>query len=104
MKRVALTEIEEKGYWFDAEKAEAFDEETYHDGHNWISKATGSQWHHEKLFLTASGKWIKSIWSNMQGSTDRVETITAEEAAVWFLSQEKELPKSLENFASKYEI
>ena len=50
MKRVSLTD--QSGQWFDSEKSEIYKENTYHDGKNWISKATGSQWEHEAVHVT----------------------------------------------------
>src|SRR5690606_26064843 len=43
--------------WFDDEKAERFAEDRDWNGSNWISVATGSQWHHEELYRTAGGRW-----------------------------------------------
>lgn len=104
MRRIALTEDGQNGYWFDADKAEMFKEDTYWNGQNHISKATDSQWVHETLFLTASKKWIKMTDSNYAGTRDQVEIISENEAAEWFLSQEMDLPLSLEKYAEKYEI
>jgi len=82
MKRISLTD--RCGSWFDADSAQLFEEETHHNGNNWISSATGSQWHHENLYLTASGKWILNTWSNYQGTRSTYEEITELEAARWF--------------------
>lgn len=82
MARIALTDG--TGRWFSTETSEEFKEDTYHDGSNWISKATGSQWHHEKLYRTAGGRFILSKWSNYQGSTETFEEIDNEDAAIWF--------------------
>ena len=81
MKRLVLTDG--TGRWFDADKADKFEEETWHNGNNWISYATGSQWEHECLYRTAGGLWIKRHWSQYQGSGEFVEEITKEEAAEW---------------------
>jgi hypothetical protein len=50
MSRIALTDG--SGRWFSDTTAEYFKEDTYHDGRNWISKATGSQTEHEGLYRT----------------------------------------------------
>jgi hypothetical protein len=81
MKRIVLTDG--SGRWFDAERAEVFEEDTWWDGRNHRSRATGSQWEHEKLYRTASGRGVLHHWSQYQGVPDRWEEIDAEEAARW---------------------
>lgn len=81
-KRIALTDG--SGKWFSSETAQLFKEDTYWNGNNWISKATGSQWAHESLYRTAGGRFILNHWSNWQGSSETYEEIGNEEAAVWF--------------------
>jgi hypothetical protein len=96
MKRVALTDGSVK--WFDEEKATAFKEETFWDGNNHISKITGSQWDHEILYRTASGKWVTHEWSQVQGSEETYTSITDEEAAKWFIQneyQDTEIPPDI---------
>jgi hypothetical protein len=83
MRRQALTDG--TGRWFDLDTAERFDEATIWDGRNRISVATGSQWDHECLYRTKSGRWVKHWWSQWQGSRERFEEITAEEAAGWLI-------------------
>ena len=108
MKRVALTENGNKtGQYFDTEKAELYKEDTFWDGHNHISKATGSQWNHEALYHTASGKWVKNTYSQFQGSTETYEIITLADAAEWFVNNEykdEELPESLKDIIANLEI
>jgi hypothetical protein len=86
MKRIALTD--NSGNWFDADKAEMIKEDTYWDGHNWISKATGSQWQHECLFRTKGGKWVLNHYSDYQGSKETYITISDQRAAEWLAKQE----------------
>jgi len=86
MNRIALTDG--SGKWFDSDKAECYKEDTYHDGINLISKATGSQWEHEAIYLTKGGTFILNHWSNYQGSRETYEEISKEEAARWFAKQE----------------
>lgn len=86
MKRVALTDG--SGRWFDADKAEMYEEKTFWNGSNHISKATGIQWNHEKIYITAGGKFIMYSWSDYQGSRDTVEEISDNYAAAWFAKQE----------------
>lgn len=87
MKRIALTDG--SGKWFDEEKAEKFEEKIEGNGNNSSSKATGSQWNHEKLFRTASGKWILNQGSQMQDSLkiyiEMYKEISDDEAAKWLV-------------------
>jgi len=90
MRRIALTD--DSGKWFNLDKVEKFDEATEWNGNNNISKATKSQWEHESLYRTASGKWIKNSWSQMQGSLENYQEITDEEAAKWLVINEHDSP------------
>jgi len=81
-KRIALTDG--SGRWFNEETADFWKEDTYHDGRNFISKATGSQWNHERLYRTVGGRFILNRWSNYQGSIESYVEISADDAAVWF--------------------
>lgn len=82
MSRIALTDG--SGTWFSTESAEYYKEGTFHDGQNWISKATGDQWTHEGLYRTQGGRFILHKWSQWQGSHESYDQIYASEAAVWF--------------------
>jgi len=76
MTRIAI----DNGTWFDPSKATSWREGQRHDGHNWISLATGDQWLHETLYRTAKGSWVVRHESDWQGSLDRWELISEEEA------------------------
>lgn len=105
MKRIALTDG--SGQWFDAEKAEMYKEDTFHDGKNWISKATGSQWEHEAIYVTKSGKFILNHWSDFQGSHESYEVISKEDAAAWFAKQsfsDDEIPQVFQKEVADLEI
>lgn len=105
MKRVALTDG--SGQWFDAEKAEIYKESTFHDGRNWISKATGSQFAHEAIYVTKSGKFIINHWSDYQGTRETFELISTEDAAAWFAKQsfsDDEIPSQFQSAVSELEI
>jgi hypothetical protein len=79
----------------------SWDEETWHDGSNMISRATGSQWRHETLYKSRRGRyWVEHI-SNYQGSVDRAEWISNEEAARWLIHQDYELPDDLKALESE---
>ena len=71
-------------------------EETRWNGNNHISKATGSQWEHETLYLSAKGRWYVEHTSQWQGSTDTARFVDAREAAAWLLRNDHDLPAELE--------
>ena len=81
-KRIALTDG--SGKWFSEETAECFKEETYHNGRNFISKATGNQFEHEAIYRTKGGRFILNHWSDWQGRKETYEGIDNETAAIWF--------------------
>lgn len=78
------------GRWFDTACATRYEETTYWNGNNHISKATGSQWDHEKLYRTAGGRWILHSWSQWQGSGESWSEIDADAAARWLVRNEHE--------------
>lgn len=88
MKRQALTDG--SGKWFNIDSAEVFDEDTNWNGNNHISVNTGSQWDHEKLYRTKSGRWVLCSWSQWQGSTDSWVEIDNEAAAKWLAMNDHE--------------
>lgn len=81
--------------------AQSWNEATRWNGSNHISKATGSQFEHETLHLSARGRyWIEST-SQWQGSTPSARFVSREEAAQWLLMNEHELPDDLEDLADE---
>ena len=98
MNRVPLTDG--TGRWFDESKAEKFTEDTYWDGHNHISKATGSQWDHESLYYTAGKQWVKYSSSQWEGHGEGYELIDADKAAVWLVTNGEQHPAVAEEIAS----
>ena len=88
MEKIAMTNG--SGQWFNKETAEKFNEGEHWDGSNNISMATGSQWNHEDLFRTASGKWVFHCWSQMQGSIETYEIIDDGFAAKWLITNGRE--------------
>jgi len=84
--RIVLTDG--SGRYFDADKAQSWDEGTRWDGRNHISKASGSQWEHEALYRTEGGVYVLHHWSQWQGSNESYEEVTAEEAAAWLSKNE----------------
>lgn len=83
MARVALTDG--SGLWFDTKSAVLFREDTNWDGRNQISVPTGSQWHHEYLYYTKSGKWVLNNLSNYRGSAEGYRQVNEQEAIVWLI-------------------
>ena len=75
--------------WFDEDKAIVFNEDTWHDGRNHISTATGSQWDHEALYYTKSGNWVLNCWSNYQGTAESYGPVSAEDAAAWLIQNSR---------------
>jgi hypothetical protein len=102
MQRQAITNG--NGMWFDVSKATCFKEEKQWNGQNYISKATGSQWYHEAIYYTKSGKWVLNKWSDYQGSIETYEVVEEHEVVEWFLKQSMDLPTMLEGQDIYYEI
>lgn len=100
MKRQAI----EGGRWFDVDKAQKWEEDTHFDGSNKISCATGSQWDHEALYLTAAGAWVLNHWSNREGRGATWCMVDAEEAARWLIANSHELPEVLNDAAAGLEV
>lgn len=86
----------EDGSLVDTSKAKArWDEQTEWNGNNNISKATGSQWEHEKLYLSAKGRYYVVHTSQWQGHLPYARWLTPLEAAQWLLHNDEELPEDL---------
>lgn len=86
MSRIVLTDG--SGRWFESEKAQHWKEDARFNGSNYVSLATGSQWAHEALYRTASGRYILNHWSQWQGSSETYEEISAADAARWLSQNE----------------
>lgn len=76
----------------------SWEEETYHDGHNYCSKATGGQWTHETLYRSRKGRYYVVSTSQWQGSRDHAAWVSEREAARWLMKQDIDLPEDLEKF------
>jgi len=83
MERIALTN--ESGRWFDVSSAEKYKEAVEWDCNNFISVATGSQWDHEILFRTKSGKWVLNCWSQRSGTLETFKEVDDSYAAKWLV-------------------
>jgi hypothetical protein len=71
------------GKFFDEEKAVLLKSEYDFDGRNQICKATGKEFYHARVCVTASGVVLKNCWSNWQGSRETYEEIGIAEAVSW---------------------
>lgn len=102
MARQALTgkSGESTGAWFDPDKAACIDEDTWWNGSNQISCATGSQWEHEALYRTAGGKWILNHWSQWQGSGESWSLVTDHDAAAWLVRNHADHPDAMAAIAA----
>ena len=78
-----------------------WDEDTYWDGRNYISKPTGSQWEHQTLYRSAKGRYYLLHHSQWQGSRSHAEFVPAYEAAAWMLANGHELPDELATHADQ---
>lgn len=87
MQRTALTG-DDAGKWFNRKVAIKFQEQTRWNGNNHISRATGSQWEHEALYYTKSGRWVLNHWSQWQGSLESYTEIGLTEAVSWLVNNE----------------
>jgi len=71
--------------WFSNDAARYFGEDTWWDGRNNISVNTGSQWNHEGLYLTSSGRWVLNQWSQWQGSRETYRYVPEDWAREWLI-------------------
>lgn len=87
MTRINLTDDKgiKKPNWFNPDTSEYFEESTYHNGSNYISYVTGSQFHHEGLYITKNKRYILNSWSDYQGSVPKYKEISKEEAVEWLI-------------------
>ena len=90
------------GTVIDTDNATAhWDESRTHDGSNWISDATGSQWEHETLYRSRKGHYYVEHTSQWQGRRAHVEWVSPEEATRWLLAQGKEIPEELRKYLAE---
>ena len=85
MERIVLTN---ENSWFNAEISEQIQEKTEWDGQNAISKATGQQFEHETVYITASGKIVLCEWSQWQGTRTTYTVIPVSKLAKWLIKNE----------------
>jgi hypothetical protein len=71
-------------------------EDSYHNGSNFISKATGSEWEHQWLHQSTRGRYYIEAWSQRQGGRSVAYWVSSREAATWLRSQgHDDLPADL---------
>jgi hypothetical protein len=80
-----------------------WDELMTFDGKNLISRATGSQWEHQRLHRSRRGRYWVECWSQWQGTMAHAEWLSPEAAARWLLSQDHEIPEELRDVAAEVE-
>ena len=90
MTRVNLTDDfgSRTGEWFNIDSAIQFMQATYWNGNNQVSRATGSQFEDENLFLTKGKRWILIHDTVYAGREAVVQMITPQEAAEWLIVNE----------------
>jgi hypothetical protein len=88
----------EDGTVIDTDRAtQSWDEDTYWNGNNNCSVATGCQWSHQRLYRSRKGRYYVESWSNYQGSREHVEWVSNEGAVRWLLTNNRELPEELKH-------
>jgi hypothetical protein len=87
-----------------SEKAvQQWQEATDWNGSNHISRATGTQWDHQCLFLSSKGRFWLLATSQWQGSTASGRYVDNAEAAAWLLENDHALPPMLESLEDAIE-
>lgn len=90
------------GILVDTAKAlQTWEEATYFNGNNYISKATGDQFTHETLYKSAKGRYYILHSSQWQGSHDYATFCEPEAAAKWLLLSGHTLPSDLAGLAGE---
>jgi hypothetical protein len=74
------------GAWFNVAAATRYKEEAWWNGQNHISKATGSQWDHEALYRTRTGRWVLHTWSQRQSSQESWNLVDDATATRWLIA------------------
>jgi hypothetical protein len=86
----------------DTEKAaHEWEEAQDWDGRNNISRATGDQWLHQRLYRSQKGRYYLVHTSQWEGSRDSAEWVTPKEATRWLLHNDHDLPEDLKQFAKE---
>ena len=82
----------------DTKKAiDSWQEKTCWDGRDELSRATGSQWFHQKLYRSPEGRYYLVHTSQLQDP--HAAWLSPEEAARWLMLNERPLPDDLVHYA-----
>jgi hypothetical protein len=73
----------------------SWNEARHWDGRNHVSRATGSQWEHERLYRSSKGNYWVESWSQWQGSRPSARWLSQRDAARWLMAQDHNLPEDL---------
>ena len=66
--------------------AKSWDEDSCWDGRKHVSRATGSEWNHQGLYLTKDGRYYVLHWSQWKDADPPFATfVSKQEAAAWLL-------------------
>lgn len=96
----------EDGTVINTDKAkQSWSEATDWNGSNQISRATGSQWHHETLYESRKGRFYKVWMSQYQGTPSRAEWISEQEAVRWLIhnDERENIPDRLKHLIDEVE-
>ena len=84
-----------------ANAVDSWEEVRDFDGRNHISRATGSQWVHQKLYKSRRGRYYIVHTSQWQGSRPHAEWVSPQEAARWLIHQEHDIPDNLTTYVDE---
>jgi len=70
------------------------------NGRNLVGRITQSQWHFQMLHRFKSGRYFLVHLSCVSGETDTCEEVSHEEAALWLLQCDKDLPEEHQHLES----
>jgi hypothetical protein len=103
-RRIRMVFQMEDGTVINTEKAaQRWDETRWHNGQNFISKATGQQFSHETLYESRKGRFYKCCHSDYQGSHDHCEWLDERAAVRWLLLNKHPVPERLQKLIEQVE-
>lgn len=75
--------------WFDPDKCERFDADTYWNGQNRVDKITRSEWIDATLFRTTGGRWVeRTDYTRYHNGEVEHRFLSDDEARDWLLRNE----------------
>ena len=94
----------EDGTVINTEKAPLeWEEKCDWDGSNNISRATGTQWDHEKLYRSRRGRYYVEYWSQWQRKLPYCQWVDERKAVEWLLLNERDVPDDLKHLIDEVE-